>query len=35
VVGDNVGDPFKGHLIVSLNPIIMFTTLFGMLAMEM
>ena len=34
VVGDTVGDPFKDTSSVSLNPIIKFTTLFGMLAME-
>lgn len=35
VVGDTVGDPFKDTSSVSLNPIIKFTTLFGLLAMEM
>ena len=34
VVGDTVGDPFKDTSSVSLNPIIKFTTLFGMLTME-
>jgi K(+)-stimulated pyrophosphate-energized sodium pump len=34
VVGDTVGDPFKDTASVSLNPIIKFTTLFGLLAME-
>lgn len=34
VVGDTVGDPFKDTSSVSLNPIIKFTTLFGLLAME-
>ena len=34
-VGDTVGDPFKDTSSVSLNPIIKFTTLFGLLAMEM
>jgi K(+)-stimulated pyrophosphate-energized sodium pump len=35
VVGDTVGDPFKDTSSVSLNPIIKFTTLFGLLAVEM
>ncbi len=35
VVGDTVGDPFKDTTSVALNPIIKFTTLFGVLAMEM
>lgn len=35
VVGDTVGDPFKDTSSVSLNPIIKFTTLFGLLAAEM
>lgn len=35
VVGDTVGDPYKDTSSVSLNPIIKFTTLFGLLAMEM
>jgi len=35
IVGDTVGDPFKDTSSVALNPIIKFTTLFGMLAMEM
>ncbi len=35
VVGDTVGDPFKDTSSVALNPIIKFTTLFGILAMEM
>jgi len=34
VVGDTVGDPFKDTSSVSLNPVIKFTTLFGMLAVE-
>ena len=34
VIGDTVGDPFKDTASVALNPIIKFTTLFGMLAME-
>jgi K(+)-stimulated pyrophosphate-energized sodium pump len=34
VVGDTVGDPFKDTSSVSLNPIIKFTTLFGLLAVE-
>jgi K(+)-stimulated pyrophosphate-energized sodium pump len=34
IVGDTVGDPFKDTTSVALNPIIKFTTLFGMLAME-
>lgn len=34
VVGDTVGDPFKDTTSVSLNPIIKFSTLFGMLAVE-
>ncbi|MEK7826457.1 MAG: sodium-translocating pyrophosphatase, partial [Thermodesulfobacteriota bacterium] len=34
VVGDTVGDPFKDTSSVSLNPVIKFTTLFGLLAME-
>lgn len=33
-VGDIVGDPFKGMYSVALNPIIKFSTLFGLLAME-
>jgi K(+)-stimulated pyrophosphate-energized sodium pump len=33
-VGDTVGDPFKDTSSVALNPIIKFTTLFGLLAME-
>ena len=35
VVGDTVGDPFKDTSSVALNPIIKFTTLFGLLAEEM
>ena len=35
VVGDTVGDPFKDTSSVSLNPVIKFTTLFGLLAVEM
>jgi K(+)-stimulated pyrophosphate-energized sodium pump len=34
VVGDTVGDPFKDTSSVALNPIIKFSTLFGLLAME-
>ncbi len=34
VVGDTVGDPFKDTSAVSLNPVIKFTTLFGLLAVE-
>ncbi len=34
VVGDTVGDPYKDTSSVALNPIIKFTTLFGVLAME-
>ncbi|MCL6099125.1 MAG: sodium-translocating pyrophosphatase [Bacteroidetes bacterium] len=34
VVGDTVGDPFKDTSSVALNPVIKFTTLFGLLAME-
>lgn len=34
VVGDTVGDPFKDTSSVAMNPIIKFTTLFGLLAME-
>ncbi len=34
VVGDTVGDPFKDTSSVSINPIIKFTTLFGLLAIE-
>jgi K(+)-stimulated pyrophosphate-energized sodium pump len=35
VVGDTVGDPFKDTSSVALNPIIKFTTLFGLLAIEL
>jgi len=35
VVGDTVGDPFKDTSAVSINPCIKFTTLFGLLAVEM
>ena len=35
IVGDTVGDPFKDTSSVALNPIIKFTTLFGLLAVEM
>ena len=35
VVGDTVGDPFKDTCSVAMNPIIKFTTLFGLLAVEM
>ena len=34
MVGDTVGDPYKDTCSVALNPIIKFTTLFGVLAME-
>jgi K(+)-stimulated pyrophosphate-energized sodium pump len=34
VIGDTVGDPFKDTSSVSLNPIIKFSTLFGLLAVE-
>ncbi len=34
VVGDTVGDPFKDTTSVAINPVIKFTTLFGLLAME-
>src|SRR3982751_1924753 len=34
VVGDTVGDPFQDTSSVSLNPVIKFTTLFGLLAVE-
>lgn len=34
IIGDTVGDPFKDTCSVALNPIIKFTTLFGLLAME-
>ena len=35
VVGDTVGDPFKDTSSVALNPVIKFTTLFGLLAVEL
>ncbi|MEI4884048.1 sodium/proton-translocating pyrophosphatase, partial [Klebsiella pneumoniae] len=35
VVGDTVGDPFKDTSSVALNPIIKFTTLFGLLAVSL
>lgn len=35
VVGDTIGDPYKDTSSVALNPIIKFTTLFGLLAVEM
>ena len=35
IVGDTVGDPFKDTSSVALNPIIKFTTLFGLLAVEL
>lgn len=35
VIGDTVGDPFKDTSSVAMNPIIKFTTLFGLLAVEM
>ena len=34
VIGDTVGDPFKDTTSVALNPIIKFSTLFGLLAAE-
>jgi K(+)-stimulated pyrophosphate-energized sodium pump len=34
IIGDTVGDPFKDTSSVALNPVIKFTTLFGLLAME-
>jgi K(+)-stimulated pyrophosphate-energized sodium pump len=33
-VGDTVGDPFKDTSSVAMNPVIKFTTLFGLLAVE-
>jgi K(+)-stimulated pyrophosphate-energized sodium pump len=35
VVGDTVGDPFKDTCSVAMNPVIKFTTLFGLLAVEL
>jgi K(+)-stimulated pyrophosphate-energized sodium pump len=35
VVGDTVGDPFKDTSSVALNPVIKFTTLFGLLAVQL
>jgi K(+)-stimulated pyrophosphate-energized sodium pump len=35
IVGDTVGDPFKDTSSVALNPVIKFTTLFGLLAVEL
>ena len=35
MVGDTVGDPFKDTSSVALNPVIKFTTLFGLLAVEL
>ena len=35
VIGDTVGDPFKDTSSVAMNPVIKFTTLFGMLAVEL
>jgi K(+)-stimulated pyrophosphate-energized sodium pump len=34
IVGDTVGDPFKDTSSVAMNPVIKFTTLFGLLAAE-
>ena len=34
VIGDTIGDPYKDTSSVAMNPIIKFTTLFGLLAME-
>ena len=34
-MGDTVGDPFKDTSSVALNPVIKFTTLFGLLAVEL
>ncbi len=35
VIGDTVGDPFKDTSSVALNPVIKFTTLFGLLAVSL
>ena len=35
VVGDTVGDPFKDTSSVAINPVIKFTTLFGLLAVQL
>jgi K(+)-stimulated pyrophosphate-energized sodium pump len=35
VIGDIVGDPFKDTSSVALNPVIKFTTLFGLLAVQL
>jgi K(+)-stimulated pyrophosphate-energized sodium pump len=35
VIGDTVGDPFKDTSSVAMNPIIKFTTLFGLLAVDL
>ena len=35
VVGDTIGDPFKDTSSVAMNPVIKFTTLFGLLAVEL
>ncbi len=35
MVGDTVGDPFKDTSSVAMNPVIKFTTLFGLLAVEL
>src|SRR3989440_4162366 len=35
VVGDTVGDPFKDTSSVAMNPVIKFTTLFGVLAVDL
>ena len=35
MIGDTVGDPFKDTSSVALNPVIKFTTLFGLLAVEL
>ena len=35
MIGDTVGDPFKDTSSVAMNPVIKFTTLFGLLAVEL